>query len=77
MKNIGKKDKKWRLRLTLFMLAQAWFAPGPLGLVFAVLAVFFAWTAWARFCPFWWLGGIDTREINSIEVLHGFVKRPK
>lgn len=77
MKNMGRRDKRWRVRLSLFMLAQAWFAPGNLQWLFLGLAAFFALTAWVRFCPVWWLGGIDTREINTIEVLRGYVKRPK
>jgi len=77
MKNIGRTDRRWRIKLSIFMLAQAWFAPGFIGLAFALLAVFLALTAGARFCPLWWLGGVDTREVNSIEVLRGFVKRPK
>lgn len=79
MRNIGPTERRWRLQLTLFALAEAWFAPGLFRLAFLSAAGYLALTAWIRFCPGWWLLRIDTREINTLEV-HGLfldrVKRP-
>jgi hypothetical protein len=77
MKNIGKRERRFRCSLALFMLCEAWFAPGIVRIVFLFLAAYFAITAWARFCPVWWLIRIDSRETNTIEVLRGYTRRPK
>jgi hypothetical protein len=77
MRNMGISERRFRRALTLFTLAEGWFAPEPFKTAFFLAAAFLALTAWARFCPFWWLGGIDTREVNSIEVLRRYVNRPK
>lgn len=69
MRNMGKTERRYRFYLTFFMLAEAWFAPGGWRLAFLAVAGYFALTAWARFCPLWWLLRIDTRDYNTLEVL--------
>lgn len=69
MKNMGMSESRLRIKLSLLMLAQTWFAPGWMKWVFFMLAAFLSSTALSRFCPLWrWLR-IDTREIHTIDVL--------
>jgi len=69
MKNMGRSERRFRLKLALFFSAQLFLAPGCLGPFLAGATLYLTLTAVIRFCPLWLALRIDSREINSFDVV--------